>query len=294
MFESKLVEKTSIKKIIEKHIKKFCSDKGGMIKCVLDQPFYKMVLNHLVVGNKLVLELKEVKLSIDKIMEDWMKKQSVSLVVPNLWIYQYALLDYVKNKTFFGVMCVINMSKLLMVVNSLPDGKAAGLSGISNKLWKHDIGLVVEDMLKKGQKFWLVLQDMHKAYDLVGWHHLKTSLKQIKMCDRFIKFFSSIHDDRINRVMTNFGFLEGYRVHNSLDQKKTGKIKNSNGLSLFFVAGAFVDDTIWVSNCQTLTQYALNIASKFFSINNISINNDKTVAIPINQSVKIAALSING
>ncbi|KAG9305676.1 hypothetical protein G9A89_022598 [Geosiphon pyriformis] len=41
-------------------------------------------------------------------------------------------------------------------------------------------------------------------------------------------------------------------------------------------------------------QYALNIASEFFSINDISINNEKTVIIPINQGVKFAALSING
>ncbi|KAG9299931.1 hypothetical protein G9A89_009659 [Geosiphon pyriformis] len=46
---------------------------------------------------------------------------------------------------------------------------------------------------------------------------------------------------------------------------------------------------VWAS-----TQYALNIASKFFEINNISINNDKTVAISINQSVKVASLSICG
>ncbi|KAG9296172.1 hypothetical protein G9A89_014764 [Geosiphon pyriformis] len=41
-------------------------------------------------------------------------------------------------------------------------------------------------------------------------------------------------------------------------------------------------------------QYALNIASEFFCINNISINNEKTVTIPINQGVKVAALNISG
>ncbi|KAG9299133.1 hypothetical protein G9A89_020446 [Geosiphon pyriformis] len=44
---------------------------------------------------------------------------------------------------------------------------------------------------------------------------------------------------------------------------------------------------------QTSMQYALDIASEFFSINDISINNEKTVAIPINQGVKIASLSIS-
>ncbi|KAG9302608.1 hypothetical protein G9A89_007312 [Geosiphon pyriformis] len=65
-------------------------------------------------------------------------------------------------------------------------------------------------------------------------------------------------------------------------------------MSSFFTAGAFVDDTIWVGDCQASIQYALNIASEFFSINNIFINNEKTVAIPINQGVRIASLSISG
>ncbi|KAG9306576.1 hypothetical protein G9A89_004773 [Geosiphon pyriformis] len=40
-------------------------------------------------------------------------------------------------------------------------------------------------------------------------------------------------------------------------------------------------------------QYILNIASEFFEINNILINNDKMVAISINQDIKTALLLIN-
>ncbi|KAG9305255.1 hypothetical protein G9A89_001517 [Geosiphon pyriformis] len=57
--------------------------------------------------------------------------------------------------------------------------------------------------------------------------------------------------------MTNFGLTDGYVVHDGLDQGEVG------------------------SN-QSTTQHILNIASEFFNINDISINNDKTVAIPIN------------
>ncbi|KAG9294665.1 hypothetical protein G9A89_008144 [Geosiphon pyriformis] len=52
-----------------------------------------------------------------------------------------------------------------------------------------------------------------------------------------------------------------------------------------FVASAFVDNTIWIGNCQALTQYALNIVNEFFNVNNIFINNNKMVAIPINQGI---------
>ncbi|KAG9290804.1 hypothetical protein G9A89_011767 [Geosiphon pyriformis] len=152
---------------------------------------------------------------------------------------------------------------------------------------------------------------MHKVYDFVGWHYLRASLRHIKMCDRFVEFFGGIYEDRVNRVMTDFGLSNDYRVHNGLDQikrhehlcgycidtkfvAKTSKIENSGEMSSFFAAGAFVDDMIWVGDCQFSMQYALNIVNDFFSINDISINNEKTVAIPINQDVRFASLSISG
>ncbi|KAG9304126.1 hypothetical protein G9A89_019688 [Geosiphon pyriformis] len=112
------------------------------------------------------------------------------------------------------------------------------------------------------------------------------------MCERFIRFFGGIHEDRVNKIMTDFGLSGGYKVHDGLDQSESGRIESSGDLTSYFLAGAFVDDMIWVGNCQASTQYALNIASEFFVINDISINSEKMVAIPINQGVKVALLSI--
>ncbi|KAG9287466.1 hypothetical protein G9A89_023838 [Geosiphon pyriformis] len=85
----------------------------------------------------------------------------------------------------------------------------------------------------------------------------------------------------------------GYRL-NSHFVAKTGYVEPQAGFSSFFAAGAFVDNTIWVGSSQTATQNILNVASKFFRINNISINNDKTVAISINYRVVSPFLTING
>ncbi|KAG9307216.1 hypothetical protein G9A89_017044 [Geosiphon pyriformis] len=156
------------------------------------------------------------------------------------------------------------------------------------------VGLVVKDALKKDHELWLLTSD--------------------KICDRFIRFFSGIHSDRVNRVIINFGLTGGYKMCNCLDQDKvfspflwkifydsllckvkrhehlcgyqintkfvarTGKIETCSGLSFFFAAGVF---------------YALNIASEFFAINNISINNKKTVVIPINQGVKYLGIFLS-
>ncbi|KAG9286903.1 hypothetical protein G9A89_012453 [Geosiphon pyriformis] len=72
------------------------------------------------------------------------------------------------------------------------------------------------------------------------------------------------------------------------------RIENGSEMTFYFTADGFVDNMIWVENYQTAIQYALNIANEFFNINNISINNEKTVVILINQGVKVAFLSISG
>ncbi|KAG9302588.1 hypothetical protein G9A89_007292 [Geosiphon pyriformis] len=134
MFELRLAEEASIKKAIERCIKNFCLDKSSMIKSVLNKPFCKMVLDHLVVDDKLILEPKEVKLDMDKIMKGWTRKCLVLSVLSDFWAHQYVSLKYVWDDAFSGVMCVVNMDELLPVVFSLLDDKVAGLSGILNEL----------------------------------------------------------------------------------------------------------------------------------------------------------------
>ncbi|KAG9301790.1 hypothetical protein G9A89_003337 [Geosiphon pyriformis] len=331
IYESKLAQEASIRAAIEKCMKKFCSDKGSMIRSVLNRFFQKVVLNHLVVDDELVLDPDGVRLN-------------------------YALLNYVRDNAFSGVMDAINMSELLLVVGGLPDEawwqECDGVPFVSmipksydwDRIFTntHSITLIetarkifskiLSDRISFACSKFGVLHDdnflvlkgtstqalvfavgsnMHKAYDFVGWHHLKASLWHIKMCNRFIKFFGSIYEDQINRSevfssllwrifydlllckIKRHEHLCRYQI-NTKFVAKSGKVESSGGMFFFFVAGVFVDNTIWIGDCQALMQYALDITSEFFLINNISINSEKTVVIPINQSVKVASLNING
>ncbi|KAG9306147.1 hypothetical protein G9A89_016051 [Geosiphon pyriformis] len=119
------------------------------------------------------------------------------------------------------------------------------------------IGSVVENPLEKNRNLWLILQDMQKAYN----SHQKS--------------------------------VYGYKL-NSYFVSRSGRSEFQAGLSFFFAAGAFVDDTIWVGSNQAATQHILNIASEFFRINNISINNDKTMTISINSRISNQSLFISG
>ncbi|KAG9301746.1 hypothetical protein G9A89_003292 [Geosiphon pyriformis] len=371
--ESNCAKKSQIKLAINKRIESFELNKGHTVRSVLKQPFRKMVLDHLVVEDKLVLDSAPVKSKVDEIMEDWTRKQKVVLNINDEWFCQYRPLGYVFDKAFSGVMGLINFDKLFRIVSNLPDGKAAGLSGISNELWKHcdilvfnmllvflnfclseesvpgpwreawvsiipkpyewegvltnthlialietarkilskilsnrissaaalimsfvfpifAVGSVVENALEKNRELWL------------------KCLVRIKMCNRFIRFFGGIYKDRTNQVITDFGLTDGYWVHDSLDQgeksmceyrlishfvSKSSCVKSQVGLFFCFAAGAFVDNMIWVGNSQSTTQHILNVASEFFQINDILINNDKTVAISINYRVRNSTLFIS-
>ncbi|KAG9285819.1 hypothetical protein G9A89_013244 [Geosiphon pyriformis] len=134
LHKSKLAQEASIKEAVKKYMEKFCLDKESMIKSVLNRPFQKVVLDHLVVNDELILEPDKIRLSVNSIMEGWMRKCVVSSVLSGLWTYQYAPLDYVRDSTFSGVMDVVSIDELLSVIGGLPDGKATGLSGISNEL----------------------------------------------------------------------------------------------------------------------------------------------------------------
>ncbi|KAG9289381.1 hypothetical protein G9A89_007942 [Geosiphon pyriformis] len=355
LLKSQWAEESRIKQAIDSKIESFELDKGCTIRSVLEHPFCKVVLDHLIVNNELILEPELVKSKVDEIMEGWTQKHGVPL-------------DYVFDGAFSDVIYVIGFDEMLAVVSNLPDGKAAGLSGISNKLWKHCNKLVLDMLLRE---IWVsmipklyewegVLTNTHSivlietAYKILSkilsdrislacskfdvlcddnFSVLKgttmqslifaigsvvknalkknwelRSLVRIKMCNRFIRFFGEIYNGHINRVMTDFSLTNGYHVHDGLDQKKsvcgyrlnsyfiskTGQAESQAGLTSFFVAGAFVDDTIWIGSSQATTQHILNIASEFFEFNDISINHDKTVAILINCWVESPYLTVSG
>ncbi|KAG9292020.1 hypothetical protein G9A89_017919 [Geosiphon pyriformis] len=180
MFESRLAKEASVRKAIEKHMDNFCSDKGSMIRSVLEKPFHKVVLDHLIVDDDLVLLPEEVKFSVDRIMEGWTRKRSVQSVLPGLWAHQYAPLDHVRDDAFLGVMSAISMGELLFVVGGLPDGKTAGLSGVPNELWKHG-----------------------------GEDGVLTNTRSIALIKTARKILSKILSDRISMACSKFNVLQG-------------------------------------------------------------------------------------
>ncbi|KAG9300576.1 hypothetical protein G9A89_000757 [Geosiphon pyriformis] len=339
--KSLAAKEANIRSAINRRMESFEINKSHTIRNVLECFFCKVVLDHLVVNNELILESNSVKSKINIIMEEWTRKYSMVADVFDVWFCQYWPLDYVFNEAFSAVDMIFD----------LPDGKAAGLlegvltnicpialikmaykilfkilfnrislacgtfdvlcgnnflvlKGTTIQSLIFAIGSVVENALEKNWKLWLVLQDMRKAYDSVSWEHLEKSLVRIKMCGRFIWFFGSIYKNCTNRVMTDFGLTDSYCVHDNLDQEEVFspllwhifydpllcKVKRQESMYGYRLSSYFISRNGCAKSWARLSSF---FAADTF-IKDISINNNKTVAIPINSRVSISSLSISG
>ncbi|KAG9284827.1 hypothetical protein G9A89_003750 [Geosiphon pyriformis] len=298
LLESKCAKESYIKQTIARRIESFELDKGHTIRIVLKHSFHKVVLNHLVVGDELILEPNLVKFKVDKIMKRWTKKCRVVFDLSADWVCQFQPLNYVFDSAFSGVMCLISLNKMSAIVKNLLDGKTAGLSGISNEL-----------------EAWVLM--ISKPYE---WKSVLTNTYLIALIETACKILSKIFSNRIFLACSAFNVLYGDNflvlkstmtqspifaigsvVEDALEKNRElwlvlqdmHKAYDLAGLTSFLAADAFIDDTIWVGNSQAATQHILNVASEFFRFNDISINNNKTVAILINCQIMNFHLAIS-
>ncbi|KAG9289883.1 hypothetical protein G9A89_015463 [Geosiphon pyriformis] len=122
-------KEANIRFAIDKRIESFKVNKSHIIRNVLEYLFCKVVLDHLIVNDELILKPDLVKSKMDVIMKSWTRKHRMIDDISGNWYCQYQSLEYVFNKAFFGVMCSIEFDELSGVVSNLPNGKTTGLLG---------------------------------------------------------------------------------------------------------------------------------------------------------------------
>ncbi|KAG9286495.1 hypothetical protein G9A89_014661 [Geosiphon pyriformis] len=193
--ESNHAKESQIKSAIDKRIESFELNKG-----------HTMVLDHLVVGDELVLDPAPVKSKVDEIIEGWTRKRRVVLDVNDEWFCQYCSLGYVFNKAFSGVMGLIDFDKLFGVVSNLLDGKAAGLLA------------------------WVSI--ISKPYE---WEGVLTNTHPIALIETAHKILSKILSDRISLAYSTYNVLCG---DNFL------VLKGMTTQSPIFAVGSVVEDAL--------------------------------------------------
>ncbi|KAG9306252.1 hypothetical protein G9A89_016156 [Geosiphon pyriformis] len=160
-----------------------------------------------------------------------------------MWDIIRKVMVFSANETFSGVMYSIELNKLIDVVSNLPDGKAAGLSGVLNELWKHcdrsvlDMFLVLLNFCLSSE---LVPSSWKEAWvsmipKLYEWEDVLMNTYPIALIKTVHKILFKIFFDRISLTYSTFNVLHG---DNFL------VLKNISTQSLIFAVGSVVENAL--------------------------------------------------
>src|SRR5581483_10099240 len=134
--------KESIKKFVQERCENYETNKKKMINSIVDKEFKMVYIDRLISkddnGNDiLVTDPKEInKLTINHFQNIAGNKNS-SKNIPNDWIDQYKPKDNINEHIYDQLCSIISETEVLEAINSLPNGKAVGPSGISYEMLKN-------------------------------------------------------------------------------------------------------------------------------------------------------------
>ena len=212
--------------------------------------------------------------------------------------------------------------------NILGEYNFAALPGSSTIEPINILNNIIEDAREKNKELWVLFQDMSKAYDYVNREHLSKALERIKIPNLFIKLIENSFNGRTNRVITDYGLTEEYKMVNGIDQGEIispilwviyynplfEKIDNIGNLGYKLEFNGkpignekcfnkinekieinnltYMDDTTWVSSNKEKMLKQLEIANSFNNFNGIVINKKKSELIVINGNKEEVAQGI--
>ena len=100
----------------------------------------------------------------------------------------------------------------------MKDNNFAALPGKSMIEPIHILNNIMENARENNKELWILLQDISKAYDRVNRKHLWMAICHIKLPEKFINIIENSLKNRLNRVITDVGLTQEYRMENGIDQ----------------------------------------------------------------------------
>jgi ribonuclease HI/endonuclease/exonuclease/phosphatase family metal-dependent hydrolase len=209
-------------------------------------------------------------------------------------------------------------SKLENNYNILKNHNYAGLPGRSTQEPIHTLNALIENARETNKELWILMQDMSKAYDLVNRDNLIKALKRIKVPIAFTDFITNSLKNRRNKIITDFGYTESYKISNGIDQgeimspllwviyydplfARIEKLNNMNyigyelkhnGNKVRVTDLAYMDDSTWLAKNKKELETILKVADSFNEFNGIKVNKDKSQLIVLNSTESTANTNI--
>ncbi|KAG9286729.1 hypothetical protein G9A89_012279 [Geosiphon pyriformis] len=259
-----------IRTAIKKRMGNFEINKGHIIRSVLEHPFHKVVLDHLIVNNKLILEPDLVKSKMDIIIEGWTRKHGViadkhcnKLILDMLLVLLNFCLSCESEGVFTNTCSIALIETAHKIFSKILSDKIS-LAYSAFNVFHGDNFLVLKGITTQSSIF-----------TSSGWFCRTCEKHTIQSAKNILrKAWSELRYGEI------FFFLLWHIFYDLL----LCKVKCQESVYEYRLNSHFISK---FGSSLTATQHILNI-------NNISINNDKTVAIPINSRISNSSLSISG
>lgn len=218
------------------------------------------------------------------------------------------------------------LSKILLRHNILAPQNNVALPHTSTMIPIQQLNHIMEDAQSYNREFWILLQDMSKAYDTVHLPLLNKALNRIHVPLQLRELLINIFSDRKNQVITSIGKTQQYEVLDGIDQGETlspilwriyydplihriaTQIKGyqmttqipyqPTTLTHNTSVIAFMDDTAWVALNKQEMEAITKLATSFYKMANIRVNPEKSILInnsddTQNSSLKFQDQTIN-
>src|SRR4051812_48881454 len=196
------------------------------------------------------------------------------------------------------------LASILSAHNILRGNNYAGLPGGSCHTPIHVLESIIHDSNTYNKPLFIFLQDISKAFDSIDTNMLELAMLRLRIPQGFIKLTLNLFNNRSNRVITANSLFDPYKVKISIDQREVISpllwviyidsllvALNNENASPYTISStstrpkvdtstlAFMDDTTLISSSLNGLTDMLNIANKFYRMNNTKINFDKAELI---------------
>lgn len=256
-------------------------------------------------------------LSGDDIPLSWSEALIYPIPKPEWWngdltkTHPITLLDTIRKvfvKLFNTRLNIIFSKHKLLQYNNI-----AGTQGSSTIEIILKINTIIEHCTTSKQKFYILLQDLSKAYDRVDLDLLELALKHFNLPLRFIKLILKLFYNQSNQIiMDNYlsesfdieqGIIQGESIspllwtiyydpmfeliNNSIHKGLTLTssipkhidrpldLDNLHSISIEFKLQGYLDDTTWIAASIIDLENNLSLAQQFYNFANIKINKSK-------------------